>query len=121
MRKCCLPNDREWNAACKYRRRDHKKRYPHCHVPDQVADVIAREREVHPDVQRENKRKRERERMRKKRSKATADSNEISPVILAKAGKIKRATQKATFQSLRARHPKGNISEPETISPTSTL
>ena len=39
---CCVPKGKQWNAACKYRRRDHKKRYPNCRVPDQVADVIAR-------------------------------------------------------------------------------
>ena len=92
-----MPKGSRWNTACKYRRRDHKKRYPHCYVPERVADVIAKEREVHPDVQLENRRKRDRDRIREKRRKAKADSNQVSATILAKAVKH------------QARHPKGDI------------
>ena len=67
MRKCCLPNDRKWNAACKYRRRDHKKRFPNCHVPDQVADLLRREREVPPNVRKEKKKQMDRDRIALKR------------------------------------------------------
>ena len=83
-----MPKGSRWNAACKYRRRDHKKRYPLCYVPDREADVLAREHEVHPDVVLENKRRRDREHIARKRQKAKTDSNlGGKAAILAKAPK----------------------------------
>ena len=88
--------------ACKYRRRDHKKRYPDCHVPDDEAEVLAREREVPPDVRKEKRRQKERERIAEKRL--------LDKVRYNLSGKIRSPNVALSV----ARHPKRNIS-PETI------
>ena len=92
-----MPKGRQWNAACKYRRRDHKKRYPNCHVPDHVADVIAREREVPPEVRQEKRRQKERDRIAEKRL--------LDKVRYNLGGK----TRSPNVASSVARHPKRNI------------
>ena len=102
-----MSKGRKWDAASKFARCRHQKRYPHCRVPGHEADVLAREREVHPEVRLENRRQKERERIREKRRQAKADSNQVSAAILAKAGKHQKRNQKCNTFAVKVIPPGG--------------
>ena len=93
-----MSDGRRWNAACKYSRRNHKKNYPDCPIPDREVAAIKRERKTDPSVLLERKRKRDRDRIASKRDEAEKFKSPTSRGdISRKAGKPKVPPFEAKF------------------------